>query len=116
MVVAFDKLSILLLYLRLFPHDTFRMLCFLGLIFITSSCIAFVVGAVFQCTPVAYFWDRTIEGGHCIANAPWWISYSVINVITDFYILGLPIPLLLGLSMTKRERMGLIGVFAMGGL
>ncbi|KAH8810828.1 integral membrane protein [Xylogone sp. PMI_703] len=114
MVVTFDKLSILLLYLRIFPHQKFRILCYLGLAFISASCIAFVVGAVFQCTPVAYFWDRTIKGGHCIQNAPWWISYSAINVFTDFYILLLPIPLLLKLSMTKRERFELIGIFAMG--
>jgi hypothetical protein len=116
MVVGFDKLSILLFYLRIFPNNTFRLLCHLGILFISCSCTAFVIGAVFQCTPVPYFWDRSIAGGHCILNEPWWVSYSAINVFTDFYILILPIPLLLGLSMTRREKFGLLGVFAMGAL
>jgi hypothetical protein len=116
LVISFDKLAILLFYLRIFPNELFRMFTFAGLAFVTGSCLAFTLGTIWQCAPLSYFWDRSIPGGHCIPSAPWWVSFSALNLFTDFYILFLPIPLLVSLKMPLRVRMGLVGIFVTGGL
>lgn len=115
-VITLDKCAILLFYLRIFPQQNFRRLCHAGLAFIASSGIAYLGGTIFQCTPIAYFWDHTIHGGRCILNAPFWISYSTLNIATDLYILILPMPLLYKLTLTPKDKWGVIACFALGGL
>lgn len=106
----------MLFYLRFFPSNAFRVLTWIGLAVTGATGITFIVGTILQCHPVSYFWDRSIKGGHCIRNAPWWQSYSAIQIATDVYILVLPIPSLASLSLKLRHKIALIGVFALGGL
>jgi hypothetical protein len=116
-VITFNKMALLLFYLRVFPQKKFRLICYAGLIFVGSSGFAFIIATIFQCTPVAYYWDRTLPGGgHCILSAPFWISYATINIVTDFFILCLPMPLLYSLSLSKKNKWGVMGCFALGGL
>ena len=66
------KFSILLQYLRIFPYRLFRVLCFSLMAFIFAWSCWTVIGAIFFCTPVAYFWDKTIEGGTCLSQWAVW--------------------------------------------
>ncbi|KFY13587.1 hypothetical protein V492_03149 [Pseudogymnoascus sp. VKM F-4246] len=115
LVITFNKLSLLLFYLRIFPSRTFRFLTWIGLVVVGATGITFIAGTIWQCHPLPYFWDRRIKGGHCIRSAPWWQSYSAIQIATDVFILVLPIPSLASLSLKFRHKMALIGVFALGG-
>ena len=65
-------MSFVFLYLDLFPIPRFRVVCHAVNISIVLAIIAFDVGTIFQCTPIPYFWNRTIEDGHCIATAAFW--------------------------------------------
>ncbi len=69
---------------------------------------------VFMCTPVSYFWDHTTKG-HCLATLPLWYSSAAINILTDFAILGLPMPVLSSLTIPKHKKYWLMFVFAFGG-
>ncbi|KAN0091957.1 hypothetical protein V8E51_017804 [Hyaloscypha variabilis] len=113
-VITFNKMALLLFYLRVFPQQKFRLLCFAGLTFVGCSGLAYIIATIFQCSPVPYYWNRTILGGHCIESAPFWISYAVINICTDFYILCLPMPILYSLSLSKKNKYGVMGCFALG--
>ncbi|KFY01800.1 hypothetical protein O988_02525 [Pseudogymnoascus sp. VKM F-3808] len=115
LVVTFNKLSLLLFYLRIFPSKTFRRLTWIGLVVVGAIGITFIAGTIFQCQPLVYFWDRRIKGGQCIRTAPWWQAFSAIQVATDVFILVLPIPSLASLTLKLRHKLGLIGVFALGG-
>ena len=68
------------------------------------------------CTPVAFFWDRSIEGGHCINFTALWFSFSIFSIVTDLAIFVLPIPVLWNLQLPRKQKMGLIAAFAFGGL
>jgi hypothetical protein len=115
-VITLNKVALLVFYLRIFPNRKFRILCYAGMVFVGFSGIAYIIATTFQCAPVAYYWNRTISGGHCILSGPFWISYATINIVTDFYILCLPMPLLYHLSLSKKSKWGIMGCFAMGGL
>lgn len=117
--MIFIKLSILLFYRRLFPREntTARWrTCHLAL------CIASVgvgviqcFGIAFQCTPVAFFWDRTIPGGHCINMMAFFRFANIANLLTDILILAMPIPIVWSLRLDRQKKIGVCGLFLLGG-
>ncbi|KAK4962359.1 hypothetical protein LTR66_012678 [Elasticomyces elasticus] len=116
MVITFNKISILYLYLRIFIDQTFRRVCYLGIAFIATTGIAYVVATIFQCTPMSAFWNRTIRDKHCVNSGAFWISYSVLNIATDLFILALPIRQIVSLHLPRSDKLALLGVFLLGAL
>jgi hypothetical protein len=41
---------------------------------------------------------------------------AAINILTDFLLILLPVPVIRGLNLGKRQKGALIGIFAVGGL
>ncbi|KAK5149205.1 hypothetical protein LTR04_007348 [Oleoguttula sp. CCFEE 6159] len=116
MVITFNKLSILYLYLRIFIDQTFRRMCYLGIAFTASTSIAYILATIFQCTPISAFWDKTIRDRHCINSEAFWISYSALNIATDFFVLALPIRQIMHLQLPRVDKFTLAGVFLLGAL
>ncbi|KAF3047787.1 hypothetical protein E8E12_011672 [Didymella heteroderae] len=81
---------------------------------IVASSLAFIVATIFQCTPIAAFWDRSIPSFRCFKNEPWWISYASTQISTDFALLFLPISEIMKLSMGRAEKLGICLVFGTG--
>lgn len=69
---------------------------------------------VFQCTPIAFNWDHTIKGGHCIDQRLLFVSTSAFNILTDIIVLGLPLYILADLKIRRRTKIGLIFIFLLG--
>ncbi|KAF1845979.1 uncharacterized protein K460DRAFT_312988 [Cucurbitaria berberidis CBS 394.84] len=115
-VLMFNKISVVCLYYRIFSVSTryFRIVCHVMNGWIISSGLAFIIATVFQCTPVAAFWDRSIPGFKCFKNEPWWISYATTQITTDFMLLAMPIRQILLLSMGRAEKLGICLVFGTG--
>ena len=84
---------------------------------VTAAQSVILLLTVFQCTPVAAFWDKSLlktPGNHCIQNQAFWLSNSIINVLLDFSIFVLPIYKFLKLQLHNREKIALICVFSVG--
>lgn len=45
-----------------------------------------------------------------------WFSDATVSIITDMILLSIPMPFLKGLNLPHRQKVGLIAVFALGGL
>ena len=78
--------------------------------------IAFLLVSVFQCTPIPLAWDHwdgTHEGRCNNINAQAWTS-AAINVILDFVILGLPMPIIVKLEMNMRKKALVLLMFSTG--
>ena len=69
--------------------------------------------AIFACSPVQRAWNPSLPG-HCTNLEEYFIGQAVPNVVTDFVLLLLPVPLLLGLHVARPEKVALIGVFVLG--
>ncbi|KAK2756095.1 hypothetical protein FQN54_005502 [Arachnomyces sp. PD_36] len=114
------KCSILMLYYRLFHVNTpLRYSVYALLTFVILWHFSFFFALVFQCTPVAFFWDRTIPGGHCvdhgaINNNALSVSNAATNVFTDFMILFLPLPMIWKLQLSWIRKAGLLLIFMLG--
>lgn len=117
-VLMFNKISVVCLYYRIFAVSTksFRIACHVMNAWIIASGLAFIIATAFQCTPVAAFWDRSIQEYKCFKNEPWWISYATIQITTDFMLLAMPIRQILLLSMGRAEKLGICLVFGTGAL
>lgn len=115
------KASLLLFYYRLFKVDRFlRYSVYFGLAFIIGWGIAYFWALLFQCTPIAYFWDRSIPGGHCVDhdkvnNNSLSVSNAATNIFTDVICITAPLHVLWNLRLSHVKKSLLIFVFFLGG-
>jgi hypothetical protein len=115
-LVSTTKMSFIFLYIDLFPSPKFILICWAIQASILAATCAFVLGTIFQCTPLPYFWDRTIEGGHCIKSSAFWYSHAAWNSLFDLLIMILPITVIRSLQMAKKQKLAVIGMFSLGTL
>ncbi|KAK8005918.1 hypothetical protein PG991_012215 [Apiospora marii] len=112
--MAFIKLSILALYGTIFPSRKFRyILWFIGCVVVCWA-ITFSFAGIFQCIPISYLWDQN-TGAFCIKYGVCSLVAAIINIITDFTILGLPIPLVWRLHTPRSKKILLTITFVVGG-
>ena len=118
------KISILLLYRRVFiaVDDVkiygarFQRLVFVTLGLVVACYVSFETAGIFQCTPVQRSWNVAIPG-HCTSRISRMYAYAASNFLTDLVILALPMPVIHSLThITQRQKIALMGVFAVGGL
>lgn len=123
MSTAFVKLALLFQYLRIYSEGLLRRVC-IGLAVITTiwGCVyAFL--AWFPCFPVRGYWTWTITaqcyGYGSLVPESFYATYSsmsAINMVLDFIILAIPIPLYFRKDTPSRTKLGLCGLLVMGGL
>jgi hypothetical protein len=113
--IAAVKLSILLLYRRLFPNRRFQtILWWVGAFIICYTTIGILV-CIFECQPVEAAWEPLMEG-NCIQVSIEFMFMACMNIITDFVTLLLPMPLLWRLQISKERKLQLMGIFLTGGV
>lgn len=57
-----------------------------------------------------------IESDYCINTAAFYIANGVMNSVSDLLILALPIPVIWGLSLARRQKIHLCMMFGVGGV
>ncbi|KAL4873207.1 hypothetical protein BDV12DRAFT_209129 [Aspergillus spectabilis] len=115
-LIFITKLSIFLLYLRVFASSrtgkTYRviqLLIWFNLVFYLANFFL----KIFQCTPRSKIWDKDTPG-HCInINIPILVT-AAINVVTDLMMLSVPIFCVWRLQMSTRRKLGISAIFAAG--
>ncbi|KAI0141915.1 hypothetical protein GGR57DRAFT_519895 [Xylariaceae sp. FL1272] len=101
--LAFLKLSVLSFYGRIFPQRSFHYWLWAVSGLVVAWDIAFTLTTILQCVPVSYAWDQD-QPGSCINIGIQQLLSGIVNIITDFIILALPIPLIWKLNIPKREK------------
>ncbi len=71
---------------------------------------------IFQCTPVNYYWNRQIPGGHCINAVLFYLVTSAFLPPLDFAILSLAVPVVWGLKMSTMRQASIVLIFSLGAL
>ena len=134
LTLAFVKISIVLQFLRIFTGGVIRRVCWVTLgamiiyLFWSFFCTLFIgtaiqelyannmcLAVVFSCYPVAKFWNPTLEGT-CEQQTRFWYSNPLLNLLTDVWLLILPIPVIRQLQLPKKQKLGLVVIFALGGM
>ena len=110
------KMSILTTYLRVFPIPRFRTACYVVMGSVVIYGLWTLIGSIFLCFPVAFFWDKSIANGKCLNQEAIWFSNAAVNIVQDVVILFLPMTVLKSLEIPKQQKRALIIVFGLGGL
>lgn len=110
------KLSILLFYLRLFPGRKFAIAAYINMGYTICWGIATWIVNLNVCSPIAYFYDKSIPGGYCKNQAISGTINGSLSLLGDICILLLPIPMVWRLQINLRRRLALLGIFLLGTL
>lgn len=111
--MCFLKISILLQYRRIFAVAMMQKLTLIGLIFEGCWAITATFLLALICVPVASFWDDSIEG-RCINQLVVWYLNATINLVTDFLVFSMPLPVISSLQLRKPQKIMLMGIFCLG--
>ncbi|KAL8832082.1 MAG: hypothetical protein Q9170_005019 [Blastenia crenularia] len=110
------KLSLFLLYLRLFGTLTWmKRLVWLGIIFTGLFYLAISIAKLGMCAPrrhESYIMSFSTE--RCARTKQLGVVNGVFNIISDAYLFVLPIPAVLKLHTDHRRKCGLLAVFMTG--
>ena len=108
------RIALLLMYLRLFgANRAFKFTTWGVLFFVTGYLSCNMVTLLFGCTPVSKYW-KPDQPGHCLALVKADHAYGSMNVVSDVLLFLLPLPMIWQLRLTRKEKFGLILIFASG--
>ncbi|KAI9887433.1 MAG: hypothetical protein M1823_000770 [Watsoniomyces obsoletus] len=115
LALAVTRISILLLYRRLFVLPSFhRNVLYVG-IFVVCLGVSTFLAVLMSCMPIRYFTPDP-SNPHCINLAALLMSVTALNFVTDVVILVLPMPQVWRLQTTRQRKVVLTIVFCLGGL
>lgn len=117
-IVFCVKLSIFLLYLRIFaPNRKFRIYTYLGILWIfLLHAITTSLYAVFCAPRGQENWLTSYMSTRCRHDQKLALAASVFNLISDLYIICLPIPAVWKLQLPRKKKVGVLVVFMTGSL
>ena len=108
------KMSVLFSYVRIFRIVlVYRIVFWIVAFLIISWGIAINSMAIFQCIPIHKAWDLTVPG-HCLSFSKTFLGTAITNIVIDFILLVLPIPMLWKLHIETSSKIALIFVFSAG--
>lgn len=115
-VVTSIKISILYMYRRIFPIDEFFLQSqIVGALVIVWWLVGTVLTIV-SCLPFRRFWTGPIAGGYCFDFNIYWMSMGAVELVIDSLLLVLPVRMVLGLQLSRQQKILVVGIFTIGGL
>ncbi|KAK2800272.1 hypothetical protein FQN51_006180 [Onygenales sp. PD_10] len=113
--IGLTKISILLLYRRIFMRQWFLATCSILTGIIIAFTTATVFASIFQCTPIEYAFKKKLPGGGtCISLAAFWYANATFNILSDLVLIALPAPVISTLQLPRKSKIALCGIFAVG--
>ncbi|KAK9416214.1 hypothetical protein SUNI508_09794 [Seiridium unicorne] len=81
---------------------------------ISINAFIFLVVSIFQCSPISAYWTITSAPKRCINQPAHLLAAGIINTITDFIIVFLPMQIVMHLDLPRKQRYIVIGLFGAG--
>ncbi|KAL8649176.1 MAG: hypothetical protein Q9226_005686 [Calogaya cf. arnoldii] len=111
------KISILLLYRRIFATRRFQQATLLIGGLCVGWCIAAILADIFQCRPLhAAFDPDKLFTSQCLDLQAYYRGVTASNLILDLAVLAMPLCMVWQLKLNKKQKISLSGVFLLGGL
>lgn len=113
--MAFVKASIALLILRIVVTRRYTYIIITSMVLVALWSLAELLYTIFQCRPVQFQWDRTIEGGICNGNfVSAALAFSVMSIVSDWLYALLPIPVLWPLKINLQSKISIGLILSLG--
>jgi len=113
LVTMFIKVAILSLYYRIFPQSWLQRTIIVCSIIVILQSIAFILSIIFLCTPVAFAYNKQLEGT-CGNPLPLILTGAITSVVEDVGIIILPLPSILKLSLRPEKKVGVVIILCIG--
>lgn len=112
------KTSILLFYQRIFPSKAFHWAVWGLVAFTVSYSAASVCVNIFSCTPVRASWEVEFATAvsNCINRPMFYFAQAGFGILTDFATVIAPMPVMWGLQLGLKQKLGVAGILTTGGL
>ncbi|KAK8029248.1 hypothetical protein PG991_006304 [Apiospora marii] len=107
------KIALFAQYYRLIAQTEYRVPCLVLAALVVAWCLGMVFIVVFGCYPVQAAWDFTITEKDC-TTASHGIVIGIGNIITDFILIMLPVPIVWTLKMKTSQKLAILGIFGIG--
>ncbi|CRK18777.1 hypothetical protein BN1723_002907 [Verticillium longisporum] len=107
------KSSILVLYLSLFPNRKFQWVVYCVLGYVIVWTISFFFSHLFTCYPITAFIDF-FQDKKCVNQVAMFLTVLYTNVVADFTILVLPIPMVMSVQLKLRKKIAVLGMLSLG--
>ena len=107
------KMSFLFQYRRIFVEGgRTRVVCLYLIIFLGAWGITQEILVCFSCVPISVFIPS--QAAVCIESLVVWYLTSAMNIVTDFIIFLVPLPVIRTLRLPRRQKIMVIGIFCLG--
>ena len=116
LTVTTVKISLLLLYRRIFATTLFKRLTTAVGVACIIWCLINVPMIIFQCRPVFSAFNPRLGTNQCLNFRAFWTGITASNVALDMVILGLPLYMVYRLQLPNKQKILLTGTFALGAL
>ncbi|TVY50679.1 Satratoxin biosynthesis SC1 cluster protein 4 [Lachnellula cervina] len=114
-VVTSIKVSILLMYRRVFSVEKFRLQSIVvGGVVVLWWFVGTIV-AIVSCIPFKRFWVGSSAGGYCLDFNIFWMGMGATELVIDTVILVLPMGMVVKLWMPLQQKILVAGIFLLGG-
>lgn len=114
LALTITKVAILTQYLRIFPIRRFSQACYGVLGFVICYGIWAVFSSLLICAPIAFTWNKSVPGGHCMNELAVWVTNAGVNIAEDLVIFAMPLVVVRSLQIPKSQKKGLVFMFALG--
>ncbi|KAH6229664.1 hypothetical protein HBI53_038060 [Parastagonospora nodorum] len=114
--LGISKISILFLYLRVFPAKNFRILTYSVMGLSAVYTIVFFIVTTWQCRPLSLAWTQWdgLHPGTCNdIHLQGWIA-AAINIFLDIVVMVLPMKHLAALNMSLKKKLMVMSMFGVG--
>ncbi|KAF4849801.1 hypothetical protein CGCSCA4_v004230 [Colletotrichum siamense] len=113
----FTKVTLLLLEARVFSiHEKIARGIRIFVIILLVCYIPIQTLKTIICIPISAFWDPHTPNPKCLNQRKIFIADLALAIITDFFILCIPFPLLWGLRMPLRKKLKILVLLGAGGV
>lgn len=118
LAMSLIKLSMSLFYQTVFSDNISPYILWGTVTFNFLNGLAFVLAAVFQCSPVDYYWKQYLDGskGQCVnINALGWLN-AAIGVAVELWMIAMPLSQVIPLRLHWKQKIGVVIMFLLGTL
>ena len=104
----------LVLYLRLFPTSRYRIMTIVSLVVVSVVGLWMTLSSFLFCIPVSDFWNPDPGFNRCLPRKPIWYLNAALQIVTDIWVVVMPMPMLASLKLPRRQKFALVLVFGLG--
>lgn len=112
--ISAAKLSVLFFYLRVFVDKKIRIPAKVCIGIVLAGTFGNLLQPFLMCRPFQALYDPTITDATCGDELASLIAMGIFQVVTDVFILALPVWSLMNLKMRLAKKFGVMGVFLVG--